>query len=90
MDDLRPDSEFLTALRGLAFKKGLAIHSIVALGEDPLEGPVSDRDDGLVSYSSAHLDEAVSEKTVLSNHRAPNHPEAISEVVRILRLHLKR
>ena len=90
VDDLRPDSEFIAAVRSLPFKEELPVHSIVALGPKPLTGPVSERNDGLVSYSSAHLEEAVSEKTVLSGHRAPNHPEAISEVVRILRLHLER
>jgi pimeloyl-ACP methyl ester carboxylesterase len=89
VDDLRPNSDFLKGLRGLPFKKPLPIHSIIALGEDPLTGPVAERNDGLVSYGSAHLDEAVSEKTVLSNHRAPNHPGAITEVVRILHLHVK-
>ena len=89
VDDLRPDSEFLGALRQIPFAEGVPVHSIIALGEGPLTGPVTERDDGLVSYPSAHLDEAVSEKTVMFGHRAPNHPEAISEVVRILRLHLE-
>ena len=88
--NLRPDSDFIKALRGLPFEKGVPVHSIIATGEKPLLGPFTDANDGLVSYTSAHLDEAASEKLVQSGHRAPNHPQAISEVVRILRLHLEK
>ena len=89
VDNLRPNSPFLQSLRKQPFNKGVPIHSIVATGETPLVGALTDANDGIVSYQSAHLKEAVSEKAVQSGHRAPNHPEAISEVVRILRLHLR-
>jgi hypothetical protein len=88
IDNLEPDSPFLAALRDLPFPSGFPLHSIIALGERPAD-PITDSNDGLVSYQSAHLDEAVSEKTVASGHRAPNHPEAIKEVTRILQLHLR-
>jgi len=88
VDDLEPGSQFLIALRGIKFNRGLPIHSIIALGEKEQPGLLEDQNDGLVSYRSAHLKVADSEKTIQTNHRAPNHPEAISEVVRILRLHL--
>ncbi|MGI9243504.1 MAG: esterase/lipase family protein, partial [Verrucomicrobiales bacterium] len=89
IDNLKPDSPFLRALRGIPFPPDLPIHSIVAIGEKPAD-PFTDADDGLVSYHSAHLDEAVSEKLVASGHRAPNHPDAVREVVRILHLHLQQ
>ena len=88
IDNLEPGSLFLRSLRQRPFAEGVALHSIVALGEKKMRGPLVERNDGLVSYKSAHLEEAQSEKRVFSGHRAPNHPEAIEEVVRILRLHL--
>ena len=88
IDNLEPNSPFLQALRGIQFPRGLPVHSIIAIGEKPAD-PVTSANDGLVSYHSAHLDEAISEKTVASGHRAPNHPDAIGEVGRVLKLHLQ-
>ena len=90
IDEMSPGSDFLEALRSLPFENHLPVHSIVAVGESGLQGALVESEDGLVEYRSAHLDEAISEKLVQSNHRAPNHPDAISEVVRILRLHIRR
>jgi len=42
----------------------------------------------VVPYWSSHLDGAVSEKIVPSDHSAHRHPEAIAELKRILREHL--
>lgn len=89
IDNLKPDSPFLASLRALPFPSDLPIHSIIAIGEKPAD-PITSANDGLVSYGSAHLDEAISEATVASGHRAPNHPDAIREVARILALHLER
>ena len=44
--------------------------------------------DGLVPYTSAHLDGAASELIVRSRHSVQQTPEAILELRRILRLHL--
>lgn len=42
--------------------------------------------DGVVPYSSAHLDQAVSELVVRSDHSAHGKPETIAELRRILLL----
>jgi hypothetical protein len=51
------------------------------------EGPVEEGDDGVVEYSSAHLEEKDSELVVRTGHSVQSHPTAIAEVRRILRLH---
>ena len=43
--------------------------------------------DGVVSYSSSHLDFAESELVIPAGHGGFTHPEAIAEIVRILKLH---
>ena len=44
--------------------------------------------DGVVPYRSAHLDSAESEKIIPYGHGGYQSPEAIEELLRILRLHL--
>ncbi len=46
--------------------------------------------DGIVPYSSAHLDGAVSEKIIKGGHSIQETPEALLELRRILRLHLQQ
>lgn len=43
--------------------------------------------DGVVTYRSAHLDQAESERIVPSGHAVNRHPEAIAETLRILYQH---
>jgi hypothetical protein len=45
--------------------------------------------DDVVPYRSAHLDGAVSEKIIKGGHSIQETPEAVLELRRILRLHLK-
>jgi pimeloyl-ACP methyl ester carboxylesterase len=52
-------------------------------------GPVQSSSDGVVSYTSSHLDGATSELVVRSGHGVANSTEAQEEVKRILRLELK-
>lgn len=47
-------------------------------------GPKESGSDGVVPYSSSHLDGADSELIVRSGHDVINNPEAIAEVIRIL------
>jgi hypothetical protein len=50
---------------------------------------VADDGDGVVSRSSAHLDDAASEITVPANHTTVHtHPAAVLEVRRVLLEHL--
>jgi hypothetical protein len=59
-------------------------HSIIAVRGD---GPPEKGDDGVVQYTSAHLDGAVSELVVRSAHSTQGRPETIEEVRRILLKH---
>ena len=45
--------------------------------------------DGVVSYSSAHIEDAASELVVHSDHSTQSDPETIEEVRRILLEHLE-
>ena len=43
--------------------------------------------DGVVPYWSSHMDEAESEHIVASNHSAHQNPQAIADVLQILKAH---
>ena len=61
-------------------------HSIIAVEGD---GPVEKLDDGVVAYSSAHIEGVESELVVRpSSHSTQGNPQTIEEVRRILRLHV--
>jgi hypothetical protein len=61
-------------------------HSIIG---DRGKDHCPDCTDGVVPYSSSHLDGAQSEVIVPGPHGACKLPETIAELDRILRLHLK-
>lgn len=61
-------------------------HSII--GDEKKAGRTGGTD-GVVPYSSSHLDGAQSELIVHSGHTAQNHPLAVREMRRILLLHLR-
>jgi hypothetical protein len=86
IENLSPESTYVKVSNRLPFKRGLHIHTIVGnkkglLLDDPKCS------DGVVPYTSAHLDGVESELVVISNHSAHEKPEAISEIRRILLLH---
>jgi len=83
--NMRPDSMFVRALQTLPFAPGVHLHSIVSVDGS---GPVEEGDDGVVRYSSAHLDLAESELVVRHGHSCQNEPETILEVRRIMLEHL--
>jgi len=82
--------------------RGLSPHSPVLIGLDklsikaPHHSIIGDRgrgdspngSDGVVPYRSAHLESAQSEKIIPYGHSGYQSPEAIEELLRILRLHL--
>lgn len=86
LSDLDPDSIFIQALAESPMKKGLVYHSIIGDNEraDHPGGT-----DGVVPYSSSHLDDAASEVIVHSGHSIHRSPGAMQELLRILLLHLK-
>ena len=86
IDNLSPKHEVLKIM-ALMPRKSIPLHSIIGnrQGNDIPGGS-----DGVVSYSSSHLDNASSEKVVKSGHSVQQNPLAIQEVRRILLLHIKQ
>lgn len=88
IEHLREDNPTLGMILQQPVLSGITYHSII--GDRGIRVvDVEKRSDGVVSYTSAHLDGAASEKVVPSGHGATQHPEAIAEVRRILTLHLE-
>jgi hypothetical protein len=84
VDNMNPDNPGLQILESLPVSPRVPAHSIIAVEGD---GPKEEGDDGVVAYRSAHLDEAVSELVVRSNHSCQGQPEVIEEIRRILLEH---
>lgn len=88
IDNLSPKSRFVQESMKMPIKSGVHVHTIAGNKDGrPLTDPKCS--DGVVPYSSAHLDGADSELIVRSNHGAHETPEGIAEMRRILLLHLK-
>jgi pimeloyl-ACP methyl ester carboxylesterase len=85
IQDLAWGHPVLAALSRLGIDPAVKVHSIIA---QLVPGPGTTDTDGLVSYRSAHLEGAVSERIVPGGHLCQDHPQVIAEVRRILREHL--
>lgn len=85
IDSMSPKNPALLALADIPLAPGIKGHSIVAIEGD---GDYREGKDGLVEYSSAHVDYVESEFIVRSPHSCQNKPECIEEVRRILHEHL--
>ena len=81
VDQLEWQHPRLMALVKLGFNAGVKLHSIIADVDDP---PLPGGTDGVVSYASAHIDNACSERLVRGGHLCLANPAVISEVERIL------
>ena len=79
---LSPDSHFLQALE--RFRPDVPSHSII--GNRGRRNKLNSTD-GVVPYSSSHLDFAESELVIPAGHGGFAHPKAIAEMIRILKLH---
>jgi hypothetical protein len=84
VDNMSPRHHFIQALRDIPVAPAVKAHSIIAVEGD---GPVEQGDDGVVQYSSAHIEGVESELVVRSTHSTQGRSETIEEVRRILRLH---
>jgi pimeloyl-ACP methyl ester carboxylesterase len=86
VDNMSPNNAFTLTLSGIPLDEDVVAHSIIPVrGGPPPEG----QNDGVVEYSSAHLDGVASEYVVFhSGHSTQSHPETIQEVRRILLEHL--
>lgn len=86
IDALDPSNRFVTTIDKIPLTKGIPYHSIIA---DRGKGGHLDKtqpqsSDGIVPYWSSHLDGAVSEVIVPSDHWSNRSPGGIAEVRRIL------
>jgi len=85
LDSMSPKNKFLLALAEIPPAPGIKAHSIIAVQGN---GDYHQGKDGLVKYSSAHVDYAESEFIVRSFHSCQDKPQTIEEVRRILLEHL--
>jgi len=85
IDTLSPNDAFVKVMNTLPLARGVPYHSIIG---DRGRGDTPNSSDGVVPYWSSHLDGAKSEKIVPSDHGANQNPEAIAEVIRILKEHI--
>lgn len=82
---LSPDSPALRTMDTVPVQA--PYHSIIGNRGKP--GPLAESSDGIVPYWSSHMNLAKSEVIVPGPHGLVNYPQAIAELKRILRLHLK-
>jgi len=87
-DNMDPDSQFIKTYASIPIAPGVIAHSIIAV--DNPEDPKEDWNDGVVAYSSAHLEGVASELIVHSGHSTQEEPQSIEEVRRILLENLRR
>jgi pimeloyl-ACP methyl ester carboxylesterase len=81
VDGMSPDNPLLKALAEIPLAPWVKGHSIIAVKGD---GDPKLGNDGVVEYTSAHLDGMASEFIVRSDHSSQLNPLAIDEVRRIL------
>ena len=72
VDNMTPGHPFLVSLEETRPAAGVKSHSIVATKGT---GPITSRSDGVIRYTSAHLDWADSEKVVISGHSCQANPD---------------
>lgn len=91
IDSLSPESDVFSAMLRAPRADWIAFHNII--GVVPNDGWFADKDkrsDGVVDYTSAHMDDTVSEVVVESEHQSIHrNPKAILEVRRVLLSHLE-
>lgn len=83
IDNLSQSDPFIKAIADLPIRPGLEYHSIIA--REKMAGPLLASSDGVVPYTSAHLDGALSESIVQHGHSVQENPQAILLLRRILR-----
>jgi len=81
VDNMTPGNPFVKTLSQLRIAAGVTAHSIIAVDG---EGPPQGKNDGVVEYDSAHIDDVASEIVVRSSHSCQSNPHTIEEVRRIL------
>lgn len=85
VDSMSPDNPLLLTLAEIPVAPGIQAHSIIPVKGD---GDYRTGRDGVVAYSSAHVDYVESELIVRGPHSCQSMPPTIEEVRRILHEHL--
>jgi len=85
VDNMTPGNNFVRTLSAIPVAPNIAANSIVAV--EAKYDPIETGNDGVVEYSSAHIEGVESEKIVRSSHSTQAVPETIEEVRRILLKH---
>jgi hypothetical protein len=82
VDSLSPKSRFVNAINTIPMTPGVPYNTIIG---DRGRGDSPNSSDGTVPYWSSHMQGAETEDIVPSNHSAHQDPQAIAEVLRILK-----
>lgn len=82
VDSLSPKSRFLNALNTIPMAPGVPYHTVIG---DRGRGDSPNSSDGVVPYWSSHINGAETENIVPSDHNAHQNPQAIEDVLRILK-----
>jgi hypothetical protein len=86
IDNLSDRDPYVRAAAQLPISPRVRYHSIV--GREEATGELIASSDGVVPYTSAHLEGAQSERVIQSWHSVQENPQAILEIRRILQEHL--
>jgi pimeloyl-ACP methyl ester carboxylesterase len=82
INGMSPGNPGIGAVRKIPVAPGIHAHSIIPTLQD---GPLEDRNDGVVEYKSAHIDGVESELVIEhQDHSTQSNPLAVREVRRIL------
>jgi pimeloyl-ACP methyl ester carboxylesterase len=82
INGMSPGNPGIEAVRRIPVAPGIHAHSIIPTLQD---GPLEDRNDGVVEYKSAHIDGVESELVIEhQGHSTQSNPLAVREVHRIL------
>jgi len=82
VDSLSPKSRFLNAMNTIPITPSVRYNTIIG---DRGRGDSPNSSDGVVPYWSSHMNGSQSERIVPSGHGAHQNPQAIAEVLRILK-----
>jgi pimeloyl-ACP methyl ester carboxylesterase len=85
VDNMSPNHPFIQGLQKIPVVSSIKTHSIISVEGD---GPIEEGDDGVVKYTSAHIERVESEVVVRSSHSTQGIPQTIEEVRRILLRHV--
>ncbi len=85
-DGLNINSPLMKAIEQTPIAPGVIYHSI--MGNNRRTDDPRRMTDGVVSYASAHLDGAATERVIKMNHSSETNPEVAAEVRNILHMHL--